>query len=159
MKSSYEPLTFKKLSDETIQNLLIKKLGRLDGPALIKKMEEFGIEDLALEDLKLVIPKSQLKDITKFQHKLSILSQAGRSFLTKMDQDYIEINLGSYRADYEFLTEDRWVDTNTLQDVILFLHKDPKSKFFRWFSNHNNTNENTQPGEEENERPLEFRVD
>jgi 2-polyprenyl-3-methyl-5-hydroxy-6-metoxy-1,4-benzoquinol methylase len=73
---------------------ITKKIGSLDGPRLIEKLNSLGVgENLELIDIGIRIPKAFVPNISNLQAELSVFSKTGRSFELSEEGEYVVINI------------------------------------------------------------------
>jgi len=79
---------------EELKVEITKRIGSVDAPGLISKLEELGVsDDVLLYDRWISIPAALVKDIESFQSSLSSLSKVDRAFPISIADDRIQIDV------------------------------------------------------------------
>ncbi len=119
IRASFEeskvPITdFFALSGESVVNKIKINLGNIDGPKLIQQLFAEGVK---LEDIRLLsnqsgdfldsvlIPKSSILDLSKFQSTLKELSCCGRLFPVTVEDEWLKIDFNAYSVDHRFVQQ------------------------------------------------------
>lgn len=111
-EESKVPITdFFALSGDSVVNKIKIDLGNVDGPKLVRQLLAEGVrlEDMRLFDNQsgdfldgVLIPKSSISDLPKFQSTLKELSRCGRLFPVTVEGEWLKIDFNAYSA-YRFV--------------------------------------------------------